>query len=134
MATDPSFAATPNTGHALLGAAETNLQVPTTAATIITAGTSGTKIESITVSASQTSLVATTVAGLVYVFIHDGTNYRLFDEIVVTAITASATVQCFRQRVSYPDLFLKSGESLRMSQSIAGNANLLVAHAFGGDL
>ncbi len=37
MALDPQFAATVNNGSALLGAAETNLQVPTTTSVIFTA-------------------------------------------------------------------------------------------------
>lgn len=134
MATDPAFGSVPNMGSALLGAAETNLQVPTSTSTIITAGTNGTRIEEIVVEASATSLVASTVAGLVYIFLFDGTNYRLYDTITVTAITASATVPGFRQRNTYTNLWIKSGWSVRMSQSIAGNASVLVASVFGGDL
>lgn len=134
MATDPAFAATPNNGSALLGNAETDLQAPTTTSVIITAGASGTKVEEVVVQASKSgSLVATTVAGLCYLWLHDGTNYRLFDVITVPAITASATVSGFRQRNVYGSLVLKSGWSLRASQSIAGNASILVVSGFGGD-
>lgn len=80
------------------------------------------------------SLVATTVAGLVYIFLYDGSNYHLFDTITVTAVTASATVPGFRQRNTYTNLVLKTGWSLRASQSIAGNASILKIHAFGGDI
>jgi hypothetical protein len=134
VATDPAFAATPNNGSALLGNAETNLQVPTTTSVIVTAGASGTKVEEVVVEASATSLVASTVAGLVYLFLYDGSTYHLFDVVTVSAITASSTVPGFRQRNVYSNLFLKSGWSLRASQSIAGNASILKVHAFGGDL
>lgn len=134
MATDPVFAATPAHGTALLGSAETNLQAPTQSSTVLTAGASGTKVEEVVVEATATSLVATTVAGLVYLFIYDGTNYRLYDVVTVNANTASATVAPFRQRNVYANLVLKNGESLRASQSIAGNASLLVVHALGADL
>ncbi len=134
MATDPSFAATPALGAQLLGNAETNLQAPTTTSTVLTAGASGTKIEEIVVEASQTSLVATTVAGLVYLFLYDGATYHLFDVVTVTAITASSTVAPFRARNTYTNLVLKSGWSLRASQSIAGNASVIKVHALGGDL
>lgn len=133
MATNPAFASTPNTGHALLGAVETNIQVPTTASTIVTAGASGTLISSIVVEATAASLVPTTVVGLVYIYIYDGTTYHLYDVITVAAITASATVPGFRQRNTYTDLTLKSGESLRASQSHTSNASLLKIHAFGAD-
>lgn len=128
MAADPAFASTVRTGAALLGAAETSLTVPTTTSTIITAGASGTKIEEIVVEA-----VGTTVAGLVYVFLHDGTTYHLFDTIAVTAVTASTTVSPFRASNRYVNLWFPTTWSLRCSQSIAGNASLLKLSAFGGD-
>lgn len=135
MATDPQFAAIPALGAALLGNAETDLQVPTTTSTILTSAANGTKIEEIVVEASKSgSLVATTVAGLVYVFLYDGSNYRLFDSITVTANTASSTASPFRLSRTYSNLVLKSGWSLRCSQSIAGNASILVVVAMGGDL
>lgn len=133
MATDPQFAATLAEGAALLGAAETNLQAPVNASVVLTAGTSGTKVEEIVVHATQTTLVATTVAGLVYLFLYDGTTHHLFDTVNVTAVTATTTVAPFRASRIYPNLVLKSGWSLRASQSIAGNANILKVTAVGGD-
>ncbi len=133
MAVDPGFAATVNIGAALLGAAETNLQVPTTASVIVTAGSTGSKIEEVVVEATATSLTPTTVAGLVYLYLYDGTTYHLYDSVAVTAVTASATVAPFRAKVTYTNLFLKTGWSLRASQSIVGNASLLKVEAFGGD-
>lgn len=135
MSASPAFASTPNTGAALLGNAETDLQVPTTTSVILTAGASGTKIEEIVVQASKAgSLIDTTVAGLVYLFLYDGATYHLFDTIQVTAITGSATAAAFRQSNRYANLWLKTGWSLRASQSIAGNASILKCHAFGADL
>jgi hypothetical protein len=134
MATDPQFAATVNLGAALLGAAETNLQVPTVTSVVFTAGSSGSKIEEVIVEATATSLTPTTVAGIVYLFLYDGTNYRLFDTVTIAAITASATVPGFRVRNTYGTLVLKSGWSLRASQSTSGNASILTVLAFGGDL
>ncbi len=134
MATDPAFAVTPVQGAALLGNAETNTQVPTTTSIVLTAAATGTKIEEIVVEAAGTTLAPTTVAGLVYVFLYDGATYHLFDVIPVTAITASATVAPFRAARTYFNLVLKTGWSVRMSQSIAGNASLLKAHVFGADL
>lgn len=135
MSTAPSFASTPNIGAALLGTAETDLQAPAQTSVILTAGASGTKIESIVVEASKSgSLIDTTVAGLVYLFLYDGTTYHLFDIVTVTAITGSATVPGFRIENRYANLWLKSGWSLRASQSIVGNASILKCFAFGADL
>lgn len=133
MAADPIFASTVNLGAALLGSAETNLRVPAQSSVVVTAGASGTKIEEVVVEAGMTTLVATTVAGLVYLFTYDGSTYTLFDTIAITAITASSTVAPFRLARQYPNLVLKTGWSLRASQSIAGNASILNIFAFGGD-
>ena len=133
MATSPAYAATVDSGAVLLGAVETSTQTPTTTSTVVSAGANGTKIEEIVVEASQTSLVASTVAGLVYIFLYDGSTYHLFDTIAVTAVTASATVAPFRLSKVYNNLVLKNGWSLRASQSIAGNASILKCHALGGD-
>ena len=133
MATDPSFASTVRTASALLGSAETNLQVPTQASTVLTAGASGTKIEEIVVQASATSLTATTVAGLVYVFLHDGSTAHLYDVITISAVTASSTAAAFRASNRYVNLWIPTGWSVRASQSIAGNANLLKITVHGGD-
>lgn len=135
MATDPSFAATVKLGAQLLGAVETSLTVPTTTGIIVTAGASGTKIEEVVIHAATTSLTPTTVAGLVYLFLclDSGPTYHLFDTIVVSAVTASATVAPFRASRTWPNLWIASGWSLRASQSNATNASLLKCEAFGAD-
>lgn len=133
MATDPSFASTPRTAAALLGAAETNLQVPTTTSTVLTAGAGGTKIEEIVVEAAAAGTTTTTVAGNVYVFLYDGATYHLFDVIPVTAVSGSTTVAPFRASNRYVNLWIPTGWSIRASQSIAGNASLLKFSVFGAD-
>lgn len=129
MATNPSFASFAiKSGVALLGNAETSLTAPTTTSTLVSAGTNGSKIEEIRLRA-----VGTTVAGMVYAFLHDGSNYRLFDVYPVLAITSSSTVAPWDNSESYQNLWIPSGWSLRISQSIAGNASIIVASVFGGD-
>jgi hypothetical protein len=133
VATSPAYAATVDNGANLVGTLESNLQVPVHAALIFTAGANGSKIEEIVVQASNTALTVTTVAGLVYLFLYDGTTYHLFDTIAVTAISGTATVAPFRLSKVYNNLVLKSGWYLYASQSIAGNNSLLKVHALGGD-
>lgn len=133
MATTPTFASVPRAASALLGAAETNLQVPTTTSTVFTAGASGSKIEEIVVEATNTTLTVTTVAGLVYIFLHDGTTFHMFDTITVTAISGTATVPPFRASSRYTNLVIPTTWSIRASQSIAGNASLLKFHVLGAD-
>jgi hypothetical protein len=112
---------------------ETNLQVPAAAVVVFTAGASGSKIEEVVAEATQTTLAATTVAGLIYLFLYDGTTHHLFDSITVTATTASATAAPFRASNRYSNLILANGWSLRASNSIAGNAGLIKVTALGAD-
>lgn len=132
MATDPQFAATPVVGAALLGAAETNLQVPVSASVVLAAGVNGSRVEEVVVEGASTTLTGATVIGQVYLFLYDGTTYSLFDVIPVNAVTPSTAVAPFRTNRLYANLVLPSGWSLRASQSIAGNANLLKVTALGG--
>lgn len=132
MAAAPAFASTVLLGAARLGAVETSTSVPTTSSVIVTAGASGSKIEEIVAEASTTTLTPTTVAGLVYLYLYDGATYWMFDTLTVTAVTASATTAPFRASNRYANLWLATGWSLRASQSVAANANLLVVSAFGG--
>lgn len=134
MAVDPQFAATPKVGSALIGAAETSLTVPVNSSLIFTAGAAGSKVEEVIVHAATTALTPTTVAGLVYLFLFDGTSYRIWDTIAVSAVTPAAVGPSpFRVSRPYTNLLIPSGSSLRASQSVAGNANLLSVIAVGGD-
>lgn len=133
MATDPSFAAAARASAAIPVTAETSLTVPAQSVTVLTPGAQGTLISSIVVEAVTTSLTPTTVAGLVYLFLYDGTTYHLYDTVAITAVTASTTVAPFRARQAYSDLVVPAGWLLKASQSIAGNASLLKVTALGGD-
>lgn len=133
MSSTPSFASTVSLGAVQLGAVETSLNAPAQSSVVVTAGASGTKIEEVVVNAATTSLTPTTVAGLVYLFLYDGSTYYLFDTITVTAVTASATTAPYRGNARYANLWLKTGWSLRASQSHTTNANLLKVSAFGAD-
>lgn len=106
--------------------ANTNLDGTGTIATIVTAGSAGSLIELVRVKA-----VVTTTAGMVRLFIHDGSNARLYKEIAVTAITPSGTVQSFEAEYEpTTPLVLQSGYSLRASTNNAETFNII---ATGGD-
>jgi hypothetical protein len=132
VATDPAFASTPRAGAAIITALETSLTVPTQAVTVITAGASGSLLSEVVINAVTTSLTPTTVAGLVYLFLFDGTTYHLFDVLAVTAVTASATVSPFRTNKLYAES-VQTGWSVRASNSISGNSGLLKVTCFVGD-
>lgn len=131
MASGPAFAVTPKIGAGLVPAtADTSRTAPTNATTILTGGSSGTKIERIIFQG-----VGTTVAGVVCLFAHDGSTYHLLDEVVVTATTPSTTVAAFRTERAYQDLTLPSSSwTLRVTTQIAGNQSLVKCTALGADL
>lgn len=130
MATDPVYAASPNVDAALVHATlDTSLTAPSNVSTIFTAGSSGAKIDEIVVQG-----VGTTVAGVLNIWRHNGSSYFLYDQVLITAVTSSATAAAFRERRTYPNLLLEANETLRISQTVSGNQSMLMVHAIGGNL
>lgn len=124
MATSPAFAATPLCAVAQVSTANTNRDGTGTIATIVTAGASGSKIERIRVAAT-----GTVTAGVVRLFIHDGTNSRLYQEILVSATTPSTTIAIFTADIDFSQsdglLVLPTGYSLRASTHNAETFNVI---------
>lgn len=115
MALEPQFAATPRIGSVSISTAETSLTAPTAFGTVITGVAAGTRVAEIVVKCAATS-----AAALVRVFLHDGTNYFLFDEITVAAATSSNTVATARVSTLYNNLILPSSSwSVRVATTIA---------------
>lgn len=129
MATAPVFYTTPFTAVAAISTANTNRDGSGTLGTVKTAGSDGTKIERVIAQAA-----GTTTAGMVRLYIHDGSTARLIDEIPVTAITVGASTPAFRAErdCSLPGslLVLPDGYSLRASTHNAENFNVI---AIGAD-
>jgi len=122
----PRFIAEPVVGIAAISTANPNRDGTGTMGTVATAPPTGMIIDLIRVKAS-----ATTTAGMVRLFIHDGSNARLYDEVAVTAITPSATVKSFEAEVvPATPLILPSGYSLRASTEQAEAFNV---YAIGGN-
>ena len=130
MATSPQFAATPNVKSGLVPATnDASLTAPTNTTTIFTAGANGSKLDYI-----RAFGVGTTVAGRLNIFRYDGSSYWLIDQALVTATTPSATLAVWSTVLSYPELVLKSGDSIRVAVMESGNESLICCSAFGGDL
>lgn len=98
----PVFALTPNMGPAQAGAristANTNRDGTGTLGDVLTGATNGSRVDRIVITAN-----VTTTAGMIRLFIWDGTNTRLWKEVPVTAVTASGTAAAFSAVVSSPD-------------------------------
>ncbi|MCE9583172.1 MAG: hypothetical protein K8T20_11830 [Planctomycetes bacterium] len=123
--TTPIFPASVAQGMVQISTANANRDGTGTIGTLVTGGANGTRIDRIVIKAT-----VTTTAGMIRFFIYDGTNTRLIREILVTAITASATVAAFESDLLTPDLYLPtSSYQLKVSTEKAEAFNV---HAFGG--
>lgn len=130
MASTPQYAATPKVGLGQVSVANTNRDGTGTIATIFTAGASGSRIDQIRVHS-----VAATTAGMIRLFIHDGTNAHLWKEILVSAITPGASTPAWAATLAVPTdlelpLVLPAGYSLRAATDNAETFNVICV---GGD-
>lgn len=124
MSTSPVYAGTVKTAAAQVSTANTNRDGSGTLATVFTAGTSGSRIDDIAITAT-----GTTTTGMVRLFLHDGTNARLWKELSVSATTPSGTVAAYTRSLTSQALILESGWSLRASTHNAETFNVLVTRA-----
>lgn len=129
MSSAPTFASTPRCAAVSFATANTNRDGTGTIDTLFTAGASGSRVEHLEICAA-----GTTTAGVVRIFLHDGSTYYLFKEVLVSAITPSTSVEVFRSSLSFASpsscIVLPSGWSIRVSTH---NAETFKAFAFGGD-
>lgn len=128
----PIFAQSPAYGVANISTANTNRDGTGTIGTVLAAGSNGTLGEHIDICAT-----GTTTAGVVRLFItlDSGPTSRLWKEILVGAITPSASVAAFMRRINcfLPEnsLYLPSGYSLRAATHNAEGFNV---HCWGSNL
>lgn len=125
--TSPIFGLTP-----ILTNAQVTTQNTTRDATglnvvdVFTASGNGCRIDTIKIKAT-----GTTTAGMIRIFLYDGTSTRLFTEVLVTAITASATVASFESTlvldstVNYP-IYMKSGDIVKATTQVTETFNIEV--------
>jgi hypothetical protein len=124
MATAAQYASTVRTAQAQVSVANTARNGTGTIVTVFTAGASGSRIDDIYITAT-----GTTTAGVVRLFLNDGTNTYLFDEILVAATTPSTTVSVFQSVLLNQAIVLASGWSLRASTNNAETFNIQVTRA-----
>ena len=91
---------------------------------VITGAASGTRVDDVSIAAT-----GTTTAGVVRLYLHDGTNSRLWKEIMVPANTPSTTNATWSYSLSDMALVLKSGWKLRASTNNAETFHVLVTRA-----
>ena len=125
MAATPNFAATPRVGAIAISTADTSRTTPTNVGTVLTAGASGSRIDEVNIVA-----LGTTTTNVVRLFLFDGTDYFLMQEVLIAALTPSVTAPVVTYISTYSNLMLPSGWSLRATTN---NAEAYEVLAFGGD-
>jgi hypothetical protein len=138
MAANPQFAALPQTRQITLNTATPGVRTnPATGSTLLITGTStvgysGTKITTIAAKAQ-----ATNTASTLLIFITDTTGAVgtgiLFDEILISAITASTSALSARSFNIYTDLQLMPGQAVYVSCTIATNSVPINVFVSAGD-
>lgn len=128
MGDKPVFIASPKSWLAQISAANTNRDGTGTLVDVLTvAAVAGARIDSIVVQA-----IGTTTAGMVRLFLFDGTNTRLWRELAVAAIVPSGTVAAFRDTIPLGEgLILPTGWKLKAGTHNAETFNIV---ASGGEL
>ena len=128
---NPVFAITPKTPFAECTASYTDRTGATAGlVTLFTAGTNGSKITQI-----GAKYQGNATAGTLLIFITDtaGANPRLFDEIVITTLSATTTVPSYRNVNVYSDLNLASGQLIQVGCTVISGSINVNAFAIGGD-
>lgn len=126
--TSPIFPKVPHLGMATISTANANRDGTGTIGDVATGVTDGTRITRITIQAT-----GTTTAGMVRLYLYDGSATKLWKEIAVTAITPSASVAAFIYVLTLlgeEAVMLKSTHKLRASTHNAESFNVI---AEGGD-
>ena len=131
MATQAQYASTPNTGIGQISTANTNRDGTGTIGTVLTAGASGSRIDAIDIKAT-----GTTTAGMIRLFVHNGTTAYLLTEVPVLAITPSSTTPSWEAQLNTNSMsqvlpiILPTGYSLRAATNNAETFNVI---AVGGN-
>jgi hypothetical protein len=124
MSTTPNFATTIRTAAIALVAANAARDGTGTIVDVMAAGASGTRIDDLDISAK-----VTTTAGMVRLFLKNGTTYFFWREYQVPANTVSATNPAWAMSLSNLGLILASGWSLAASTEKAEAFNVLIKRA-----
>lgn len=130
MAASPAFISAPRIGRLSLSTANTATDGTGTINDLIVGVAAGTRVLSVNVQGT-----ATTVAALVNLFLWDGTQWDLFDQVTISATTGSNTVKGYRLVTAYTDLVLPSASyKLGATISVAPTTGTVRVSAWGGDL
>ena len=127
MAANPAFATTPRLGVVQISTANTNRDGTGTIGSVITGVAAGTRIQRVRIVAT-----GTTTAGVIRLFVDNGTNVRLLRETLVTAITPSASIAVFQTEIEFENGLMLPSASYILKAS-THNAETFNVFALGAD-
>lgn len=130
--TAPIFTLTPQSPTVQLTTGQSTQDNPgSNFSDVLTAGANGTRVDRVVITSTGTS-----VAALVNLFIHDGTNARLIKQIAVTVAVGNTTTPVYTaewvRTDGLPLVVLPSGFKLRATVTVT-QTNALNVTAFAGD-
>ena len=130
MAIIPPFLGPARIGRASPSTANPNTDGTGTITDLLTGVAAGTRVLSINVQGT-----GTTVAALVNLFTFDGTSWKLYDQITVSATTGSGTAKSYRLVTPYTDLVLPSASwKLGCTLTVLPTSGTVEVSAYGADL
>lgn len=131
MAVAPAFTATPKVWAKAVSATADGTpasHTPTGGTTTLVTGTAnGYKIEEIAVVSKDTA----NDAGVISLWLHDGTTYFIYDDFKILGTDAATTAPGERYVRSYGILLVPTGWTLQISSSVA--SQLIDVIAIGGE-
>ena len=110
MLNQQNYAATPIPAGVRISTANTARDGTGTLGTVFQATSAGARVDSVSIAAT-----GTTTAGMVRLFLFNGTSNLFLTEVPVTAATPSGTVQAFRTALSGLALVIPPNGSLKAS-------------------
>jgi hypothetical protein len=122
---------TANTGSGNISTANSNLDGSGTLGTILTAGASGSGWKGCSISAINIKAQVSTTAGMVRIFIFNGTTNFLLTEVPVPAITKSSVARSFSHRISFNGngFMLQAGYLIKAATQNAESINVIAEGA-----
>lgn len=122
--TNPIFTLTPNTAFARAAAANTARDGSGVIITALTAGLNGTRVDRITITSAQaTAALNSAMVARIFVSNTIGTNFRLYREVALSAVTASTTVIGSTQTINIAGgLIISSGQLIGVTISVYAGA------------
>lgn len=131
MAATPTFPSVARIGVASVSTANTNRDGTGTIVTILTGVAAGTRVNRIVAKATGDP-----ADSILTIFLHDGSNFWLFDEMDMgNPSAASTTTEGARFERTYSDLVLPDANwSVRAAITVALSSGVINVFVFGEDL